>query len=51
MDLKLKLKDIEQLVNSELTNKIKKTSIIFEELLVETNEDDLIDELLILLES
>jgi len=48
MDLKLKLKDIEQLVNSELTNKIKKTSIIFEELLVETNEDDLIEVILFL---
>mgnify|MGYP006149639797 CR=1 FL=1 len=48
MDLKLKLKDVEQLVNSELTNKIKKTSIIFEELLVETNEDDLIEVILFL---
>jgi len=48
MDLKLKLKDVEQLVNSELTNKIKKTSIMFEELLVETNEDDLIEVILFL---
>ena len=38
----LKLKEVEQIVNSELTSKIKKTTIEFGELLVETNEDDLI---------
>ena len=39
MDLKLKLKDVEQLVNSELTNKIKKTFITFDELLIETSDE------------
>ena len=43
MDLKLKLKDVEQLVNSELTSKIKKTLITFDELLIETNDEDLIN--------
>ena len=43
MNLKLKLKDIEQLVNSELTSKIKKTLITFDELLIETNDEDLIN--------
>ena len=38
----LKLKEVEQIVNSELTSKIKKTTIEFGELLVETNVDDLI---------
>ena len=38
----LKLKEVEQVINSELTSKIKKTSINFEELLIETTEDDLI---------
>jgi NADH-quinone oxidoreductase subunit C len=38
----LKLKEVEQIINSELTSKIKKTSIIFEELLIETKEEDLI---------
>jgi NADH-quinone oxidoreductase subunit C len=48
MDLKLKLKDVEQLLNSELTSKIKKTSITFDELLIETNENDLIEVILFL---
>ena len=39
----LKLKEVEQVINSELTSKIKKTSIIFNELLIETNVDDLIE--------
>ena len=38
----LKLKEIEQVVNSELTSKIKRTSINFNELLIETTEDDII---------
>ena len=38
----LKLKEIEQVINSELTSKIKKTSINFNELLIETTEDDII---------
>jgi NADH-quinone oxidoreductase subunit C len=41
--MNLKLKDIEQLVNSELTSKIKKTSINFDELLIETSHEDLIN--------
>ncbi len=38
----LKLKEIEQVINSELTSKIKRTSINFNELLIETTEDDII---------
>ena len=37
------LKDIEKIVNSELTSKIKKTSILFDELLIETNENELLN--------
>ena len=37
----LKLKEIEQVINSELTSKIKRTSINFNELLIETTEDDI----------
>ena len=44
----LKLKEVEQVINSELTSKIKKTSIIFNELIVETSEGDLIDVILFL---
>ena len=44
----LKLKEVEQVVNAELTSKIKKTSINFNELLIETNEDDLIQAVLFL---
>ena len=44
----LKLKEIEQVVNSELTSKIKKTSIKFNELLIETNVNDLIQVILFL---
>jgi len=40
--MELKLKEIEKLINSELTNKIKKTSINFNELLIETNEVELV---------
>jgi NADH-quinone oxidoreductase subunit C len=43
MNLELKLKDIEQLVNSELASKIKKSLITFGELLIETSDEELID--------
>jgi NADH-quinone oxidoreductase subunit C len=46
--MELKLKEVEQVVNSELTSKIKKTSINFNELLIETDEDDLIQVILFL---
>ena len=44
----LKLKEVEQVVNAELTSKIKKTSINLNELLIETNENDLIQVILFL---
>ena len=44
----LKLKNVEQVINSELTSKIKKTSINFDELLIETTSDDLIQTILFL---
>ena len=44
----LKLKEVEQVVNSELTSKIKKTIISFNELLIETTEDELIQVILFL---
>jgi NADH-quinone oxidoreductase subunit C len=44
----LKLKEVEQVVNSELTSKIKKTLINFNELLIETTEDELIQVILFL---
>ena len=37
------LKDIEKIVNSELTSKIKKTSILFDELLIEADENELLN--------
>ena len=43
MNLELKLKDIEQLVNSELASKIKKTLMTFDELLIETSDENLIN--------
>jgi len=46
--MELKLKEIEQLVNSELASKIKKTSILFKELLIETADEDLVDVILFL---
>ena len=46
--MNLKLKKIEQVINSELTSKIKKTSITFNELLIEITEDDLINVILFL---
>ena len=36
------LKDIEKIINSELTSKIKKTSILYNELLLETEDNELI---------
>ena len=44
----LKLKELEQLVNSELASKIKKTSISFDELLIETSDEDLINVIIFL---
>ena len=44
----LKLKELEKLVNSELTSKIKKSSINFNELLIETSEEELINAILFL---
>ena len=44
----LKLKELEKLVNSELTSKIKKSSINFNELLIETSEEELINVILFL---
>ena len=44
----LKLEKVEQVINSELTSKIKKTSITFNELLIETTEDDLVNVILFL---
>ena len=44
----LKLKEVEQVINSELTSKIKKTLINFNELLIETNVGDLIQVILFL---
>jgi len=44
----LKLKELEKLINSELTSKIKKTTIIFNELLVNTSAEELINVILFL---
>ena len=44
--MNLKLKKVEQVINSELTSKIKKTSITFSELLIETTEEDLVNVIL-----
>ena len=46
--MNLKLNELEKLVNSELTSKIKKTTIAFNELLVETSEEELINVILFL---
>ncbi|MDC0426808.1 NADH-quinone oxidoreductase subunit C [Pelagibacteraceae bacterium] len=46
--MNLGLKELEQVINSELTSKIKKTSINFDELLIETSEKDLIQVILFL---
>ena len=44
----LKLNELEKLVNSELTSKIKKTVVEFNELLIETSVDELINVILFL---
>ncbi|MDA7606780.1 NADH-quinone oxidoreductase subunit C [Pelagibacteraceae bacterium] len=44
----LKLNELEKLVNSELTSKIKKTTINFNELLIDTSEEELINVILFL---
>ena len=46
--MNLKLNEIEKLVNSELTSKIKKTSITFNELLINTSAEELINVMLFL---
>ena len=46
--MELELNKIEKLVNSELTSKIRKTTITFDELLVDTNEEELINVILFL---
>jgi NADH-quinone oxidoreductase subunit C len=46
--MNLQLKELEKLVNSELTSKIKKTTITFNELLVDTSEEELINVILFL---
>ena len=46
--MNLKLNELEKLVNSELTSKIKKTTIAHNELLVDTSEDELINVILFL---
>ena len=38
-----KLNELEKLVNSELTSKIKKTTIAFDELLIDTSKEELIN--------
>ena len=44
----LKLNELEKLVNSELTSKIKKTDITFNELLINTSENEIINVILFL---
>ena len=46
--MNLKLNELEKLVNSELTSKIKKTTINFNELLIDTDEEELINVILFL---
>ena len=46
--MNLQLKELEKLVNSELTSKIKKTTINFNELLIDTDEEELINVILFL---
>jgi len=46
--MNLKLTEAEQVINSELTSKIRKTTINFDELLIETTIDDLIQVILFL---
>ena len=44
----LKLKEFEQVINSELASKIKNTSINLDELLIETSHEDLIEVIIFL---
>jgi NADH-quinone oxidoreductase subunit C len=46
--MNLKLNELEKLANSELTSKIKKTTINFNELLINTDEEELINVILFL---
>ena len=46
--MNLELEKVEQLINSELTSKIEKTSVTFKELLIETTKDDIINVILFL---
>ena len=46
--MELKLKEAEQVINSELTSKIQKSLINFDELLIETTSEDLIQVILFL---
>jgi len=46
--MSLKLNELEKLINSELTSKIKKTTINFNELLIDTNEEELINVIIFL---
>ena len=46
--MQIKLNELEKLVNSKLTSKIKKTTVSFNELLVETTEEELINVILFL---
>jgi len=46
--MSLKLNALEKLINSELTSKIKKTTINFNELLIDTNEEELINVIIFL---
>ena len=46
--MNLKLNELEKLVNSELTSKIKKTTISFNELLIDTSEEELINVIIFL---
>jgi NADH-quinone oxidoreductase subunit C len=41
--MNINLNELEKLVNSELTSKIKKTTVTFDELLVDTSEEELIN--------
>ena len=46
--MNLKINELEKLVNSELTSKVKSTTIAFNELLVETSKEELINVILFL---
>ena len=46
--MNLKINELEKIINSELTSKIKKTSITFNELLINTSAEELINVMLFL---